>query len=78
MKTEEWAVVWNLFGILDLIDATATALAFQAPVLGIYPIALVPLFLGPPLGILTHILSLRNLAVTKSVAPRDGMIHGTH
>jgi len=62
----KWAVVWNLFGTLDLIDATATALAFQAPVLGIYPIALVPLFLGPPLGILTHILSLRNLWVTRS------------
>jgi hypothetical protein len=65
----KWAVAWNLFGTLDLIDAIATALAFRAPVLSIYPIALVPLFLGPPLGILTHILSLRNLAVTKSVAP---------
>jgi len=65
----KWAVAWNLFGMLDLIDATATALLFQAPVLGIYPIALVPLFLGPPLGVLTHILSLRNLAVTRSAAP---------
>jgi hypothetical protein len=62
----KWAVAWNLFGTLDLVDATATALIFQAPVLSIYPIALVPLFLGPPLGILTHILSLRNLAVTRS------------
>src|SRR5262245_44873704 len=65
----KWAVAWNLFGTLDLIDATATALLFQAPVLGIYPVALVPLFLGPPLGILTHILSLRNLAVTRSATP---------
>ena len=65
----KWAVAWNLFGTLDLIDATVTALAFKAPVLGIYPIALVPLFLGPPLGILTHILSLRNLAVTRSTGP---------
>jgi hypothetical protein len=64
----KWAVAWNLFGALDLIDAIATALIFRAPVLGIYPIALVPLFLGPPLGILTHILSLRNLAVTRSAA----------
>jgi hypothetical protein len=61
----KWAVAWNLFGTLDLIDATATALAFQAPVLSIYPIALVPLFLGPPLGILTHVLSLRNLAAAR-------------
>jgi len=27
----------------------------------------VPLFLGPPIGLLTHIYSLRNLAVTKAV-----------
>jgi hypothetical protein len=71
----KWAVVWNLFGTLDLIVAPATALTFEARVLGIYPIALVPLFLGPPLGILTHILSLRNLAVTRSAVPRGGMIH---
>jgi hypothetical protein len=57
----KWAVAWNLFGTLDLIVAPATALIFQARVLNIYPLALVPLFLGPPLGILTHILSLRNL-----------------
>jgi hypothetical protein len=61
----KWAVVWNLFGILDLIVAPATALLFQARVIGIYPLALVPLFLGPPLGILTHTFSLRNLAVAK-------------
>src|SRR5262245_34342889 len=65
----KWAVAWNLFGTLDLIVAPATALIFQARVLNIYPLALVPLFLGPPLGILTHILSLRNLAVTRSAAP---------
>jgi hypothetical protein len=64
----KWAVVWNLFGTLDLIVAPATALIFQARVLSIYPLALVPLFLGPPLGILTHVLSLRNLAVTRSDA----------
>jgi hypothetical protein len=65
----QWAVAWNLFGTLDLIVAPATALYFQAQVLGIYPISLVPLFLGPPLGILTHILSLRNLAVAKTLRP---------
>jgi hypothetical protein len=61
-----WAVAWNLFGTLDLIVAPATALFFQARVLNIYPLALVPLFLGPPLEILTHIYSLRNLAVAKT------------
>jgi hypothetical protein len=65
----QWAVAWSLFGTLDLIVAPATALYFQAQVLGIYPISLVPLFLGPPLGILTHILSLRNLAAVKTLRP---------
>jgi hypothetical protein len=64
----KWAVAWNLFGTLDLIVAPATALLFQARVLNIYPLDLVPLFLGPPLGILTHILSLRNLAVSRPTA----------
>jgi hypothetical protein len=63
-----WAVAWNLFGTLDLIVAPAAALYFQSRVLAIYPLALVPLFLGPPLGILTHIWSLRNLAVAKRPA----------
>ena len=70
----QWAVAWNLFGMLDLIVAPATALYFQAQVLGIYPISLVPLFLGPPLGILTHILSLRNLAVAKTLRPGSGIV----
>ena len=64
----KWAVAWNLFGTLDLIVAPATALFFQSRVLNIYPLALVPLFLGPPIGILTHIYSLRNLAVANSSA----------
>jgi hypothetical protein len=69
-----WAVTWNLFGILDLIVAPATALYFQAQVLGLYPLSLVPLFLGPPLGILTHILSLRNLAVAKALRAASGTV----
>jgi len=64
----KWAVAWNLFGTLDLIVAPATALFFQSRVLSVYPLALVPLFLGPPIGILTHIYSLRNLAVSNSSA----------
>jgi hypothetical protein len=72
----KWAVAWNLFGILDLIVAPATALYFQAHVLNIYPINLVPLFLGPPLGILTHIFSLRNLAVAQSNTPSRFPVKG--
>jgi hypothetical protein len=65
----KWAVAWNVFGTLDLIVAPATALYFQSSVLALYPLALVPLFLGPPLGILTHICSFRNLVV----ADRPGL-----
>ena len=55
------AVIWNLFGILDLVVAPAAAILSRAPVIEIYPLSLVPLFLGPPLGILIHLHSLQNL-----------------
>jgi len=57
-----WATAWNLFGIVDLIVAPTAAIVSRAQVIGLYPLALVPLFVGPPLGILTHIYSLRNLS----------------
>lgn len=60
-----WAVAWNLFGILDLIVAPAAAILSNAQVFSYYPLALIPLFLGPPMGILTHVCSLRNLATTR-------------
>lgn len=58
-----WAVAWNVFGLLDLIVAPTAAVLSQAGVLELYPLSLVPLFIGPPLGILTHVYSFRNLAV---------------
>jgi len=62
----KWAIAWNLFGVLDLIVAPVSAVLSGAQVLGLYPLSLVPLFLGPPLGILTHVYSLRNLATHSS------------
>jgi len=56
-----WATVWNVFGILDLVVAPTAAVLSHARVANLYPLALVPLFIGPPLGILTHVVSLRNL-----------------
>jgi len=58
-----WAIAWNIFGLLDLIAAPIAALLSGARIIDLYPLVLVPLFIGPPLGILTHIYSLRNLAV---------------
>jgi hypothetical protein len=48
--------------LIDLIMAPIAAVLSHTQVLGLYPLALVPLFVGPPLGILTHVYSLRNLA----------------
>jgi hypothetical protein len=48
--------------------APAAAILSHAQVIGLYPLSLVPLFIGPPLGILTHVYSLRNLAMLSSAA----------
>jgi hypothetical protein len=58
-----WAVAWNLFGILDLVVAVSAAIASQAGLINLYPLALVGLFLGPPLGVTTHLYSIRNLVL---------------
>jgi hypothetical protein len=59
------AVAWNIFGILDLLVAPMAAIFSGARILEMFPLSLVPLFVGPPLGILTHIYSLRNLTVNR-------------
>ena len=68
-QAAKWAVAWNLFGFVDLIVAPASAIASHADLFGHYPLAIVALFLGPPLGMLTHLFSLRNLAVNSDPSP---------
>jgi hypothetical protein len=63
-NARRWAVLWNVAGIADLIVAPTMALLTRANVATIYPLVLVPLFVGPPLAILVHVLSLRNLRVS--------------
>src|SRR5262249_54756820 len=63
-----WAVAWNVFGIVDLFVAPAAAVLTGAQVIELYPLSLVPLFIGPPHGLLTHVLALRNLRLTLSPA----------
>ncbi len=65
----ERARAWNLFGIADLVVATTTAVVFNAPMLTLHPTDLVPLFMGPPLGIATHLYSLRTLSRTTRGIP---------
>ena len=62
------AVLWNWFGILDLVVATTTAVLSHSTNIARFPVVIIPLFLGPPLGILTHLYSLRNLAATRASA----------
>jgi hypothetical protein len=66
------ATAWNIFGIVDLIVAPTVAVLSRAQVIALYPLALVPLFIGPPLGILTHIYSLRNLSTATRGAESRG------
>jgi hypothetical protein len=61
-----WATAWNLFGILDLLVAPVVAFLARAAVINLYPLTLVPLFVGPPMGILAHVYSIRNLRLTAS------------
>jgi hypothetical protein len=55
------AIVWNILGITDLVMAPISARTFGGQGITVYPMVLVPLFLGPPLGIFLHLASLRNL-----------------
>jgi hypothetical protein len=71
-----WAVAWNWFGVLDLVVATTAAALTQSTNIGRFPLVIVPLFLGPPLGILTHLYSLRNLAATRDTARAAAMPGG--
>jgi len=52
-------IVWSLIGISDLILAPTSAQIYGAKNLVAFPLNTIPLFLGPPLGILLHILTLR-------------------
>nr|MDJ0612445.1 hypothetical protein [Rhizobiaceae bacterium] len=52
-------VIWTIIGIGDLIVAPVSANLYGAQRLVDFPINLVPLFLGPPFGILLHLITLR-------------------
>jgi hypothetical protein len=63
-KAAFWA--WSAFGILDLIVAPTAAAIFGFEAAGQtpgFPITTIPLFFGPPFGILIHIVTLRAFAL---------------
>jgi hypothetical protein len=61
-------VAWCLFGIGDLINAGLSSRLYGPASLVDFPINTVPLFLGPPLGILLHIYALRILWLKRRAA----------
>ena len=53
-------MIWTVIGVGDLIVAPLSALAYGAGgSLTAFPLNMVPLFLGPPFGILLHLVTLR-------------------
>jgi hypothetical protein len=56
-----------VFGIVDLTLAPVAAVLSRTGVIGMYPLSLVPLFVGPPMGILAHVYSIRNLLAARSL-----------
>ncbi|MEM6499111.1 MAG: hypothetical protein AAF709_20610 [Pseudomonadota bacterium] len=54
-------VIWCAIGIGDLILAPITAITYGGPRTDDFPINAIPIFFGPPLGILLHIIALRAL-----------------
>ena len=51
--------LWTIIGIGDLILAPVSAAIYGAQDLPAFPINLIPLFLGPPFGILLHLVTVR-------------------
>lgn len=64
-------VVWCAIGAGDLILAPATALMYGGPAVDGFPLNMIPIFVGPPLGILLHTVTLRALWLQRRAAPVD-------
>jgi len=63
-------VAWSFLGIADLIVAPASAAIYGPERLVDFPINLIPLFLGPPFGILLHFITIRAYFLQKQSPSR--------
>ena len=52
-------LVWTVIGVGDLILAPISAALYGTERLVEFPLSIIPLFLGPPFGIILHIVTLR-------------------
>jgi len=64
-------IVLCVIGIGDLILAPLSAHLYGAGDLSNFPLNMIPLFLGPPLGVCLHILSLRAFVLQRSAFVRS-------
>ena len=60
-----FVIAWCVIGTSDLIVAPITAQLYGAMRIDDFPINTIPLFFGPPLGILLHIITLRALWIQR-------------
>jgi hypothetical protein len=65
-------VAWCLIGAGDLILAPLTAVLYGGPRVDDFPMNVIPVFLGPPLGILLHVVTLRALWLQRKLADTAG------
>ena len=83
-----WLLVWNTFGIVDLLSALAVGVLYSNGPLGVlsrggvttelmvtFPVSLIPTFLVP-LFILLHLLTFARLARHRVATERDDAIAG--
>ncbi|MEO1619166.1 MAG: hypothetical protein AAFV88_25165 [Planctomycetota bacterium] len=64
-------IIWTAIGIGDLILAPASAAIYGAEKLTDFPINVIPLFLGPPFGILLHLITARAYWLQANVRNTD-------
>lgn len=67
-------VIWCFIGVSDLILAPVTAALYGGPRTDDFPINAIPIFFGPPLGILLHLIALRTLWL-QSRQPERAMLN---
>ena len=77
LKRIPWAfvavLVWTCIGIGDLILAPISANLYGAERLVDFPLNLIPLFLGPPFGILLHLITVRSAWL--QLKPNHRIVH---
>jgi hypothetical protein len=67
---------WTMFGIADLIVAPLSAAIWGFGVDGrdmSFAVTAIPLFLGPPFGILIHIMTWRAFELQRKASPANGV-----